>query len=322
MVAQLHPGRAPAPGLQLPLAAGGRQPVRHLVDLRADPRARTQVGRLLSARRHRRAGARPGARCSSGSAARCGSNTPVERILTARRRASPACAPDAATRSLRRRRGQQRRRGAHLPGPARPRSARRRRRRRALERKRFSMSLFVIYFGTQRRHPHLAHHTVLFGPRYRELLDDIFDRGVAGRRLLALPARAHRVTDPVAGARRAAGVLRAGAGAAPGQARHRLDSRRPALRRPHPRLSRAALHSRPARRPRHQPHLHAARLPRDAQRPHGLGLLARAGADAERLVPPAQPRRRAARPVLRRRRHASRAPACPAWSARPRPPPG
>jgi phytoene desaturase len=48
---------------------------------------------------------------------------------------------------------------------------------RALERKRFSMSLFLIYFGTKRRHPHLAHHNVLFGPRYRELLADIFDTG-------------------------------------------------------------------------------------------------------------------------------------------------
>ncbi len=50
--------------------------------------------------------------------------------------------------------------------------------RRNLPRKKFSMSLFVVYFGLRRQHPELAHHTVLFGPRYRELLDDIFDRGV------------------------------------------------------------------------------------------------------------------------------------------------
>jgi phytoene desaturase len=49
---------------------------------------------------------------------------------------------------------------------------------RSLRRKRFSMSLFVVYFGLRRQHPDLAHHTVLFGPRYRELLADIFDRGV------------------------------------------------------------------------------------------------------------------------------------------------
>ncbi|MCG6921341.1 MAG: phytoene desaturase [Acidobacteria bacterium] len=41
--------------------------------------------------------------------------------------------------------------------------------------RRYSMSLFVIYFGTRRRHPQLAHHDILFGPRYRELLDDIFE---------------------------------------------------------------------------------------------------------------------------------------------------
>lgn len=47
-----------------------------------------------------------------------------------------------------------------------------------LSNKRFSMSLFLIYFGTRTRHPQLSHHNVLFGPRYRELLDDIFKHGV------------------------------------------------------------------------------------------------------------------------------------------------
>lgn len=41
-----------------------------------------------------------------------------------------------------------------------------------------SMSLFLIYFGTKKSYPEIAHHTVLFGPRYKELLKDIFDRGV------------------------------------------------------------------------------------------------------------------------------------------------
>ena len=47
---------------------------------------------------------------------------------------------------------------------------------RSLGRKRFSMSLFVIYFGLKRHRPELQHHTVLFGPRYRALIDDIFNR--------------------------------------------------------------------------------------------------------------------------------------------------
>jgi phytoene desaturase len=40
--------------------------------------------------------------------------------------------------------------------------------------KRHSMSLFVIYFGLKRVHPEVRHHTVLFGPRYRELIGEIF----------------------------------------------------------------------------------------------------------------------------------------------------
>jgi phytoene desaturase len=45
----------------------------------------------------------------------------------------------------------------------------------SLEKKRFSMSLFVIYFGLKTTHPELKHHMVLFGPRYRELIADIFN---------------------------------------------------------------------------------------------------------------------------------------------------
>jgi phytoene desaturase len=45
-----------------------------------------------------------------------------------------------------------------------------------LARSRYSMSLFVWYFGTDRKYEDVAHHTILLGPRYRELLEDIFDR--------------------------------------------------------------------------------------------------------------------------------------------------
>lgn len=47
---------------------------------------------------------------------------------------------------------------------------------RKLERARYSMSLFVWYFGTDRKYEDVAHHTILLGPRYRELLDDIFHK--------------------------------------------------------------------------------------------------------------------------------------------------
>jgi phytoene desaturase len=66
---------------------------------------------------------------------------------------------------------------------------------RRLRRRRYSMSLFLIYFGTRRKHPQLAHHTVLFGPRYRELLRDIFDRGVLADDF-SLYLHAPTVTDP------------------------------------------------------------------------------------------------------------------------------
>jgi phytoene desaturase len=45
---------------------------------------------------------------------------------------------------------------------------------RKLARADFSMSLFVWYFGTRRRYESVHHHTMVLGPRYRELLDDIF----------------------------------------------------------------------------------------------------------------------------------------------------
>ena len=43
-----------------------------------------------------------------------------------------------------------------------------------------SMSLFVVYFGYERRDgdPDLQHHNIILGPRYEELLTDIFDRKV------------------------------------------------------------------------------------------------------------------------------------------------
>ena len=45
-----------------------------------------------------------------------------------------------------------------------------------IERTKSSMSLFIWYFGTGRRYDAVAHHTMLLGPRYRELLRDIFER--------------------------------------------------------------------------------------------------------------------------------------------------
>jgi phytoene desaturase len=57
-----------------------------------------------------------------------------------------------------------------------PASARRRNTDARYERMRYSMSLFVLYFGTNRRYDDVAHHEIIMGPRYEELLADIFTR--------------------------------------------------------------------------------------------------------------------------------------------------
>lgn len=69
--------------------------------------------------------------------------------------------------------------------------------RRSLCRSDWSMSLFVLYFGTDRPYD-IAHHTILFGPRYRGLIDDIFH----GTRLpddFSLYLHCPTVTDPSLG---------------------------------------------------------------------------------------------------------------------------
>jgi phytoene desaturase len=48
----------------------------------------------------------------------------------------------------------------------------------AIRSKQYSMSLFVIYFGTNRRYEQMAHHEILMGQRYRELMQDIFQRRI------------------------------------------------------------------------------------------------------------------------------------------------
>ena len=42
---------------------------------------------------------------------------------------------------------------------------------------RLSMGLFLVYFGTRRQYPDVAHHTIWLGERFRDLLDDIFKHG-------------------------------------------------------------------------------------------------------------------------------------------------
>ncbi|UQY34747.1 phytoene desaturase [Pseudomonas fulva] len=64
-----------------------------------------------------------------------------------------------------------------------------------LKGKRFSNSLFVIHFGLKRPQPQLQHHTVCFGPRYRELIEEIF-KGQTLAEDFSLYLHAPCVTDP------------------------------------------------------------------------------------------------------------------------------
>lgn len=65
----------------------------------------------------------------------------------------------------------------------------------SLKHKSFSMSLFLIYFGAKKKFSNIAHHMVLFGPRYRELLADIFKKGVLADDF-SLYLHAPTLTDP------------------------------------------------------------------------------------------------------------------------------
>ncbi|WP_238475215.1 phytoene desaturase [Sphingomonas cavernae] len=65
----------------------------------------------------------------------------------------------------------------------------------ALSAKRFSPSLFIVHFGIKGTWPGIPHHSILFGPRYRGLLTDIFDHGVLSEDF-ALYLHHPTVTDP------------------------------------------------------------------------------------------------------------------------------
>jgi len=64
-----------------------------------------------------------------------------------------------------------------------------------LEHKRFSPSLFVTHFGIKGAWPGIPHHMILFGPRYKGLLSDIYDHGVLAEDF-SLYLHHPTVTDP------------------------------------------------------------------------------------------------------------------------------
>ena len=65
-----------------------------------------------------------------------------------------------------------------------------------LEKLKFSMGLFVLYFGTTRQYPDVAHHTILLGEKYGELLADMFDRKTLEMSDLSVYLHRPTATDP------------------------------------------------------------------------------------------------------------------------------
>ena len=76
-----------------------------------------------------------------------------------------------------------------------PASERRRNSNRHLEGMRYSMSLFVIHFGTRKQYPGVRHHTIILGKRYRELLEEIFTQKVLSEDL-SMYLHRPTATDP------------------------------------------------------------------------------------------------------------------------------
>lgn len=64
-----------------------------------------------------------------------------------------------------------------------------------LERKKYSPSLFVVHFGVKGNWPGIPHHMILFGPRYKGLLDDIYNHGVLSEDF-SLYLHHPTITDP------------------------------------------------------------------------------------------------------------------------------
>ena len=64
-----------------------------------------------------------------------------------------------------------------------------------IDRLKYSMGLYVLYFGTDRTYDDVEHHTIIFGDTYQELLQRIFDGGEVGNDL-SLYLHRPTATDP------------------------------------------------------------------------------------------------------------------------------
>lgn len=65
-----------------------------------------------------------------------------------------------------------------------------------------SMSCFLLYFGVRKKYPKLSHHTIILGPRYKGLVQDIFDRKILAEDFsmyLHVPSRTEPAMAPPGG---------------------------------------------------------------------------------------------------------------------------
>jgi phytoene desaturase len=72
----------------------------------------------------------------------------------------------------------------------------------SIARRRQSMSLFVAYFGTKKTYEDIAHHTIILGPRYKGLLNDIFNKRILAEDFslyLHAPTRSDKSMAPEGG---------------------------------------------------------------------------------------------------------------------------
>ena len=178
--------------------------------------------------------------------------------------------------------------------------------RESLKRKRWSPQPVRRPFRREGHWPGIPHHMILFGPRYKGLLDDIYKtrRAAGGFLALSAPPDRHRSAH---GARGLFDLLCARAGRASGQAAGRLGRR---LRRP---VRNSASWTRsngrviPADSQTIVTSFHYAPTDfgRDLNAHLGSAFRLEPMLSAKRLVPRAQPRRCDFQPLLRRRGHAS-----------------
>ncbi len=209
-----------------------------------------------------------------------------------------------------------------LSRPARRHRARRRRWAGQLAKKRFSPSLFVVHFGIEGTWPGIPHHMILFGPRYKGLLDDIYERGVLPAGFLDLPAPPDRDRSEHGAARARARSTRSSRWRIMGKLSVDWDEVGPQLeKRILDEVGRRLIpdiHDRIVTKFHYAPKRFRPR----PQRPSRQRLQPGTDADPERLVPRPQPRRRDRRISTLSAQARIPGRAFPAWSAAPRRRPG